>query len=165
MNQVEATIDMKNVHSAIKQYVCCSLRMLNVWLHNDCTYHRQSVPYVPCEHGRHSTTHHRKNNHHQWTSPPQIWMPVQPSAQLNFRVPRSRRRGLARLHAIRSKIHPHSWPRFSFIRGRSPKFFHIYGTENPSDILSKHWGYSQVWNILQPILFYEGDTMDLKKPA
>jgi hypothetical protein len=22
------------------------------------------------------------------------------------------------------------------------KFYHIYGTENPSDVLSKHWGYS-----------------------
>jgi hypothetical protein len=42
------------------------------------------------------------------------------------------------------------------------KFYHIYGTENPSDVLSKHWGYSQVWHVLQPILFFEGDTMDLK---
>jgi hypothetical protein len=42
------------------------------------------------------------------------------------------------------------------------RFFHIYGTENPSDILSKHWGYSQVWYILQPIMFFEGDTMDLQ---
>jgi hypothetical protein len=42
------------------------------------------------------------------------------------------------------------------------KFYHIYGTENPSDVLSKHWVYSQVWHVLQPILFYEGDTMELK---
>jgi hypothetical protein len=42
------------------------------------------------------------------------------------------------------------------------KFYHIYGTENPSDVLSKHWGYSQVWHVLQPILFYKGDTMELK---
>jgi hypothetical protein len=34
------------------------------------------------------------------------------------------------------------------------KFYHIYGTENPSDVLSKHWGYSQVWHVLQPIIFY-----------
>jgi hypothetical protein len=42
------------------------------------------------------------------------------------------------------------------------QFYHIYGTENPSDVLSKHWGYSQVWDVLQPILFFKGDTMELK---
>ena len=34
----------------------------------------------------------------------------------------------------------------------------IEGSENPADILSKHWGYQQVWSLLQPILFWEGDT-------
>ena len=32
---------------------------------------------------------------------------------------------------------------------------------NPSDILSKHWGYSQVWPILRAILFWRGDTSEL----
>jgi hypothetical protein len=32
---------------------------------------------------------------------------------------------------------------------------------NPADILSKHWGYQQIWSILKPILFYQGDTADL----
>ena len=41
------------------------------------------------------------------------------------------------------------------------KFFHIPGDENPADILSKHWGYSQIWDVLQPILFWSGDTFDL----
>jgi hypothetical protein len=27
--------------------------------------------------------------------------------------------------------------------------------------LSKHWGYRQVWSMLQAILFYQGNTMDL----
>ena len=40
-------------------------------------------------------------------------------------------------------------------------FHHIPGQINPADILSKHWGYSQIWPILQPILFWMGDTADL----
>jgi hypothetical protein len=39
--------------------------------------------------------------------------------------------------------------------------YHIRGEINPADILSKHWGYSQVWNILKPLLFWKGDTMDI----
>ena len=34
-------------------------------------------------------------------------------------------------------------------------FFHIPGSENPADILSKHWAYAQVWNQMRPILFLE----------
>ena len=37
--------------------------------------------------------------------------------------------------------------------------FHVDGVSNPSDILSKHWGYSQVWDVLKPLLFWKGDTM------
>ena len=40
-------------------------------------------------------------------------------------------------------------------------FQHIPGEINPSDILSKHWGYSQIWPTLQPIMFWMGDTADL----
>ena len=28
-------------------------------------------------------------------------------------------------------------------------------------MLSKHWGYQQVWPMLKPLLFYEGDTIDI----
>ena len=42
-------------------------------------------------------------------------------------------------------------------------FYHIPGTENSTDILSKHWGYQQIWKILQPILFWHGDTAKLLK--
>ena len=38
--------------------------------------------------------------------------------------------------------------------------YHIPGDINPADILSKHWGYQQIWPILKPILFWQGDTMD-----
>ena len=37
---------------------------------------------------------------------------------------------------------------------------HIAGALNPADILSKHWGYSQVWHMLRPLLFWAGDTKD-----
>ena len=40
-------------------------------------------------------------------------------------------------------------------------FIHIDGKLNPSDVLSKHWEYSAVWKHLQPLLFWQGDTMDL----
>ena len=38
----------------------------------------------------------------------------------------------------------------------------IPGSSNPADILSKHWGYSQIWKLLKPILFWKGDTMDIE---
>ena len=38
---------------------------------------------------------------------------------------------------------------------------HIPGEINPSDVLSKHWGYSNIWTQLQPILFWRGDTAKL----
>jgi hypothetical protein len=38
---------------------------------------------------------------------------------------------------------------------------HIPGKYNPADILSKHWGYQQVWRLMQPFLFYQGDTSKL----
>ena len=37
-------------------------------------------------------------------------------------------------------------------------FAHIPGDQNPADILSKHWAYSNIWPMLKPLLFYEGDT-------
>ena len=36
----------------------------------------------------------------------------------------------------------------------------IDGKLNPADILSKHWGHSDIWHILKPILFWPGDTME-----
>ena len=37
-------------------------------------------------------------------------------------------------------------------------FHHIAGDANPADILSKHWGYAQVWPVLKPLLFWHGET-------
>ena len=39
-------------------------------------------------------------------------------------------------------------------------FIHIAGSDNPADVLSKAWGNQQVWNVLQPLLFWKGDTME-----
>jgi hypothetical protein len=40
-------------------------------------------------------------------------------------------------------------------------FFFIPGDINPSDILSKHWGYSQIKEHLKSLLFWQGDTADI----
>jgi hypothetical protein len=39
--------------------------------------------------------------------------------------------------------------------------YHLSGEFNPAYILTKHWGYQQIWRLLQPILFYQGDTAKL----
>jgi transposase InsO family protein len=40
-------------------------------------------------------------------------------------------------------------------------FIHIDGVKNLADILSKHWGYQQVWPQLRTLLFKAGDTADV----
>ena len=40
-------------------------------------------------------------------------------------------------------------------------FHHIPGECNAADILSKHWGHSQIHPTLRPLLFYQGNTFDL----
>ena len=35
-------------------------------------------------------------------------------------------------------------------------FSHMPGDSNPADIVSKHWGYQQVWPMLRSILFWNG---------
>jgi hypothetical protein len=42
-------------------------------------------------------------------------------------------------------------------------FYWTDGKSNPANIVSKHWTYPQVWHMLQPILFYSGDTIHLLK--
>ena len=39
-------------------------------------------------------------------------------------------------------------------------FNHLPGSDNPADILSKHWAYPATWQMLQCLLFWEGDTLD-----
>jgi hypothetical protein len=42
-------------------------------------------------------------------------------------------------------------------------FYWIDCKSNPAYIVSKHWAYLKVWHMLQPILFYSGDTKNLLK--
>jgi hypothetical protein len=42
------------------------------------------------------------------------------------------------------------------------KCHHVRSATNPADILSKQWDYKQAWPFLQPLLFWEGNTMDIK---
>ena len=39
--------------------------------------------------------------------------------------------------------------------------YFIPGDLNPADILSKLWGYSQIWSQLKPLLFWKGDTENI----
>jgi hypothetical protein len=42
-------------------------------------------------------------------------------------------------------------------------FYFISGNDNPADILSKHWGYSQIGICLKALLFLMGDTLDVQE--
>ena len=47
------------------------------------------------------------------------------------------------------------------VASKMVSFHHIPGEINPADILSKHWGHSQIYPTLRPLLFYRGNTLDL----
>ena len=38
---------------------------------------------------------------------------------------------------------------------------HVSGDRNPANILSKHWAYGNVWQFMQPLLFWKVDTADI----
>jgi hypothetical protein len=40
-------------------------------------------------------------------------------------------------------------------------FHHIPGSCNPADVLTKHWLYACIWYMLQPLLFWQGDTANI----
>ena len=37
------------------------------------------------------------------------------------------------------------------------------GKTNPADILSKHWEFPQIWPLLMPLLFWRGETAEIKQ--
>ena len=41
-------------------------------------------------------------------------------------------------------------------------FLFLNGSDNPADILSKHWGYQQIKNFLKALLLWQGDTADIE---
>jgi hypothetical protein len=42
-------------------------------------------------------------------------------------------------------------------------FHFLSGDDNPADILSKHWGYTQIKERLDTLLFWKGDTAGIKE--
>ena len=40
-------------------------------------------------------------------------------------------------------------------------FRHLPGDLNPADILSKHWGYDQIWQMLRAVMFWTGNPSSL----
>jgi hypothetical protein len=44
-------------------------------------------------------------------------------------------------------------------------YYHVASEHNLADVLSKHWGYNDVWMLLQALLFWKsGDTADIPDP-
>ena len=41
------------------------------------------------------------------------------------------------------------------------RFHHIEGNKNPADVVSKHWDYPSVRDVLRPLLYWEGNTGDI----
>jgi hypothetical protein len=42
-------------------------------------------------------------------------------------------------------------------------FHFLSDDDNPTDILSKHWGYTQIKERLKALLFWKGDTVDIQE--
>jgi len=42
------------------------------------------------------------------------------------------------------------------------RFHHIAGKRNPADVVSKHWDFPSVKEVLRPLLFWEGDTAEIE---
>ena len=47
------------------------------------------------------------------------------------------------------------------IAGKIIRIHHIRGENNPADIVSKHWGQAQVWQLIRPLLFHSGETTEV----
>jgi hypothetical protein len=44
-------------------------------------------------------------------------------------------------------------------------YYHILSQHNLADVVSKHWGYNDLWLLLQSILFWKtGNTADIPNP-
>ena len=99
---------------------------------------------------------------HVWTSTSRNWSTTLPDDDgLQFRAEVV---GSSKLEES-DKIAPGDALSYHFVRQAIAsgmlRFGHIPGECNAADILSKHWGYSDVWPMLKPLLFYEGDTSQI----
>ena len=41
------------------------------------------------------------------------------------------------------------------------RFHYLPGNLNPADILSKHWSYSDTWQLLRPLMLWHGNTIEI----
>jgi hypothetical protein len=75
---------------------------------------------------------------------------------------------------VNSSMHPHAklhkrHTMLSFHHVRQAiahkilSFFYIDGKINPADMVSKHWSHNDIWLMLQPLMFWRGDTSVLIK--
>ena len=65
----------------------------------------------------------------------------------------------AKLHKRRSALCFHRAR--EAIAARVIAYYHVRSEANVSDMLSKHWGYIETWPLLRPLMFWQGDTIDL----
>jgi hypothetical protein len=67
-----------------------------------------------------------------------------------------------------SKLHKrHLMLSYHYVREALATGEYVYsfvnGKINPSDILSKHWAHKDVWPLLNTLLFWKGDTLNLHR--
>lgn len=74
----------------------------------------------------------------------------------NEAVVNSSMKPYARLHKRHNNLSFHKVR--ESIASKMIMFHHIPGKINPSDIVIKQWSRNKTWNVLQPMLFWEGDT-------
>jgi hypothetical protein len=73
---------------------------------------------------------------------------VDSSMQLNAKL--HKRHAMLSFHRVRLAIAAHIL-----------SFYFLPGDDNPADILSKNWGYTQIQERLKSLLFWRGDTADI----
>jgi hypothetical protein len=73
---------------------------------------------------------------------------VDSSTQIHAKL--HKRHNILSFHRVREAI-ASGYILYSFINGEI----------NPADLLSKHWGYTQVWDFLRALLFWSKDTQDI----
>ena len=67
----------------------------------------------------------------------------------------------ARLHKRHTALSFHKVR--EVVASKAVAFLYIPGSQNPADLLSKHWGHAQVWKyLLKPLLFCPGDTSQIE---
>ena len=64
-----------------------------------------------------------------------------------------------KLHKIHNALSFHR-VRESIVAGIC-RFHYLPGNLNPADVLSKHWSYSDVGQLLRPLMFWHGNTAEI----